>query len=369
LQDKQYAVSAHRIVERFPPTSNRSLRAWASSDELMLAYFNENDLDHSGIAIYNDRFGYLATHLADHDPILVTTYRSQEASIIRNLNQNGLPDLEMIHLTADITTEITTALVKVPKSMDLFRLILSHIASYSKEDTIVLCGFMTKYFTKKMLEIAAMYFEEVGQSKAHKKARLLILQKPKQVQGESLMHSIPHQLISGNEVDLDQYYGVFSAKQVDYATQFLLSRLEVDASINIVLDLASGNGVIGLNVIDLLPNAEVHFLDDSQLAIESSKLNLAGHSGHFHYNYKMNDLQSAYFDLVICNPPFHFEHENTIEIALELFEGTYRVLKEEGRFVCVANLHLNYQTHLKKIFDQVDVVDMNSKFVVYECWK
>jgi len=180
-----------------------------------------------------------------------------------------------------------------------------------------------------MLEIASIYFEVVEQSLAHKKARLLVLNKPRPIEKEQLTHAIPHTLISGREVDLVQYYGVFSAKHIDYATQFLLSRLEVDASIKTVLDLASGNGVIGLNIIDLIPNAELHLLDDSQLAVASSRINLSAYDVEHHYN----------------------------------------VLKYEGRFVCVANLHLNYQTHLKKIFDQVDVVDMNAKFVVYECWK
>jgi len=369
LQDKTNSVSANRTIDRFPSTTNKSLRAWASSDELILSYLEDHNIPKSNLTIYNDRFGYLAVQLADYSPTLITSYRSQEIAIDRNLDKNKLSSLSQSHLTESLEDRIGTALVKVPKSMDLFRLMLSHLAHHSTSETTVICGFMTKYFTKQMLEIASIYFEVVEQSLAHKKARLLVLNKPRPIEKEQLTHAIPHTLISGREVDLVQYYGVFSAKHIDYATQFLLSRLEVDASIKTVLDLASGNGVIGLNIIDLIPNAELHLLDDSQLAVASSRINLSAYDVEHHYTFELDGLQEEYFDLVVCNPPFHFEHENTIEIALELFEGAYNVLKYEGRFVCVANLHLNYQTHLKKIFDQVDVVDMNAKFVVYECWK
>ena len=44
-----------------------------------------------------------------------------------------------------------------------------------------------------------------------------------------------------------------------------------------------------------------------------------------------------------------FEFENNIEVSIELFKEVYRCLKMGGRFVLVANKHLNYKTHLQKV--------------------
>ena len=45
-----------------------------------------------------------------------------------------------------------------------------------------------------------------------------------------------------------QYFGVFSAKHIDYATQFLLEHLKVLPDEHSILDLASGNGVISTEI-------------------------------------------------------------------------------------------------------------------------
>ncbi|MBL4708340.1 MAG: methyltransferase, partial [Flavobacteriales bacterium] len=42
-----------------------------------------------------------------------------------------------------------------------------------------------------------------------------------------------------------QYWGVFSAKHIDYATQYFLEHIKLNPTDNSILDLASGNGVIG----------------------------------------------------------------------------------------------------------------------------
>ena len=72
--------------------------------------------------------------------------------------------------------------------MDLFRLYLQQLTVALDEKAIVICGFMTKYFTPQMLEIANEYFEEVEQSLAWKKSRLLILSKPKQFKESSIIN-------------------------------------------------------------------------------------------------------------------------------------------------------------------------------------
>lgn len=357
-------------ITRYPVSDNRSLKSFSSADDYILNYITDNGIDTNGVTVYNDRFGYLSLHLIDSKPTIISNYKSQEDAINKNAADNKIEEkLNFQNPLSNNISAINLALVKVPKSMDLFRLHLIQIHESSTKNTKVICGFMTKYFTKQMIGIASEYFEVQEQSLAWKKSRLLILSEPKTDVNTNIINTIAHENVNGEKVEIKQYYGVFSAKHIDYATQFLIQNIELNSQIERVLDVASGNGILAYEISQLKSDLELHLLDDSYLANESAKLNLQDQEAKYHYADRLVDIESDYFDLVICNPPFHFEHENNIEMALELFHGIQRVIHEDGRFLCVANLHLNYKTHLAKIFGQVEVIAMNSKFVVYECWK
>jgi 16S rRNA G1207 methylase RsmC len=345
-------------ISRYPKTQNQSLRAWSAADELTLEYIKQNKLPENAI-IYNDRFGYLTCHLPQAKTICV--YKSQEKAITQNFEANDLGQFTPVSLFEDLdATE--TALISLPKSLDLFELYLQHIYNNSSKNVVVVCSFMTRHFSKRILEIASQYFEIIEQSKAKKKARLLVLKNKKQLKQKTLVNEVTFE-----EHTFKQYYGVFSSKNIDYATQFLVKNLDLKSSDKTILDLASGNGVLAFYAQQKNPKAEIYLLDDFALAIESSKLNLK--KAHFYYNDSLNDFKDTFFDFIISNPPFHFEHENNIEVSLELFQQVFNKLKQSGRFQLVANNHLNYKTHLLKIFPEVNITAENEKFVVYECIK
>jgi 16S rRNA G1207 methylase RsmC len=165
---------------------------------------------------------------------------------------------------------------------------------------------------------------------------------------------------------LQQNYGVFSSDHIDYATQFLIDQIQVKETENNILDLACGNGVIAMAIQLQKPEAEIFLTDDSFLAIESAKLNIDGPGVHYFWNDQLDDIPEKSLDLAVTNPPFHFGFETNIEVTIRLFNEVAEKLKQAGRFVCVANQHLNYKTHLEKIF-KVKVLAQNDKFIVYEC--
>ena len=251
--------------------------------------------------------------------------------------------------------------------MELFRLQLFQLSQSLEDDAVVLGGFMTKYFSPKMIAIASEFFQNVEQSKAWKKSRLIILQNKKPFREISIVHSIAF------EKDIyQQYFGVFSAKNIDYASQFFIQNWGIKKEANRVLDLASGNGILAKKIKEKNPASEVHLMDDAYLAIESSKLNLSApkesnsENIFFHWNDSMAIFDDDFFDLVVSNPPFHFEHETNIEVAIRLFREVKRCLKNGGSFQLVASRHLNFKTHLEKIFKMVIVISENDKFIIYE---
>jgi len=352
-------------IKRYPPTSQRSLQAWSAADEHILNHLEEVDLTAKQISIYHDRFGFLACTLHERSPLSVVTFKSQAKAIEQNLSANKLdwqPDA-MIGPLASTAHKIDVGIMKVPKALDLFRLYLHQLSQSLNEDGHIICGFMTRHFSAQMLKIAELYFSDVRQSRAYKKSRLLLLSGKKALPATELLQTISFE---GHD-DLQSYPGVFAGKSVDIATRFLLENLLLREDDKTILDLGAGYGVIAKAIHTLNPLRELHLMDDNALAIASAKLNLSGKDIHFHYEDSLTQLAGQKFDFVVSNPPFHFEHENNIEIPLRLFAEVKHSLNPGGHFQLVANHHLNYKTHLGKMFRRVKTVAENKKFVVYDC--
>lgn len=351
-------------INRYDLSEDKSLQAWSAADEYLLQEFNELKNKPGHLSIYNDRFGFLACNLHSISPTVIITNKSQEKAIDSNLNANNLSSVNFANPLSELKSKIDTALVKIPKSLGLFQLFLEHISQNSTDDVTVICAFMTKYFTPNLLQIAEEYFEVVEQSRAQKKARLLILSKKKETAKRDLITSLSYK-----DQDYRQYLGVFSADHIDYATQFFLDHLEVKKTDQCILDLASGNGVIGNEIFKQFLDVEIHLMDDSFLAVESAKLNISGTHIHHHFNNELSIFDDGTFDLIVTNPPFHFEYEINIQVPLELFRGCHRCLKLGGNLQIVANKHLNYKTHLERFFTTVQVIAKAKKFIVYKCVK
>lgn len=354
-------------INRFPKSTNRSLRSWSAADELLLTHIQEKKIKVDSTVIYNDRFGFLSTVLDRNKPLKVLDYKSQEWSIRFNLEENEfeINNELLISPLQNYPKEINLGLVKIPKSLDLLQLQLQQISNQIDAEGSVICSFMTKNFSKRIIEIAEIYFDKIEQTKAVKKARLMILSSPKKGVKKELINSVE----LNKETSLNQYFGVFSSNHIDYASQFLIDNLKIDSSAMMGLDLASGNGVLAYSIRQQNKDLELHLVDDMALAIESSKMNLTDENTYFHHNNSLEEFQNNFFDFVVCNPPFHFEYETNIEVSLTLFKNVKRCLRKGGEFFIVANQHLNYKTHLSKMFPIVEIVNENDKFVIYKCVK
>lgn len=351
-------------IDRYDLSEDRSLRAWSAADEYLLDAFNKKEKKPQHLAIYNDRFGFLGCHLHPFSPTLISTHKSQEKAIEANFKANRIPLVDFKNPLSELDNNMDLALIKTPKSLGLFKLFLEQITHNSTSDVTVICAFMTRHFTPKLLEIAEEYFEEVEQSRAVKKARLLILSKKKKTIERKIINSLNY-----NNHEYQQYLGVFSAEHIDYATQFFLNHIDIKNTDLRILDLASGNGIIGNEIFKQLPNSEIHLMDDSYLAVLSAQLNLKGQNIHHHFNNDLSIFDNDTFDLIVTNPPFHFEYEINIQIPIKLFKEAFRCLKKDGNLQIVSNKHLNYQVHLKPLFSSVEIIAEDKKFVIYKCIK
>ncbi len=371
IRIKKELLTMKLNIQRYPKTNNKSLVAWNAADEYLLSYFQKQEYKNPNILLQGDRFGFLACNLHSYMPTSVTAFKSQEKALYLNLEENNLiaSDITVINPLDRIPKVVDIALVKIPKSLDLFKLYLFQISRNTNESTVVFASFMTKHFSKQMLKIASEFYEEVNQSLAWKKSRILILKKPKLFIERSIISSIK----LSSDKELRQYFGVFSANNIDYATSFLLENMNLNINNNRILDLASGNGIIAYTILNMYKDhgwkqPEVHLLDDSFLALESSKLNMPKNNCFYHFNDNLDEFKDKYFDLIITNPPFHFEYEINTEISVGFFKQAHRCLNTGGRFQIVFNRHLDYKQLLRRVFKRVELIAENSKFVILECY-
>lgn len=356
----------HQVqIKRYPPSGNRSLKPWSAADELMLTFLSEESFN--SLHLWNDRFGFLGTTLAQHHPTHSITYRSQDTSLTKNLERNGLEvrQQDRIPITQTPAHSCQLALMKVPKSLDLFHLQIHQAAQMLQPDGKVICGFMTRHFSPQLLKYAESLYYSVEQSRAWKKSRLLVLSSPKPAE-ERPQPQMIEVFFSPDHV-LKQFPGVFSAGQIDPATRFFLEHVTLKETDQTILDVGTGNGIISAVLQSRYADRTFHMTDDSILAIESARMNVTANPECFHVTDTLTSLPPIPVDIVVSNPPFHLEHENNIEVSLRLFREIHQLLRPDGHFMLVANKHLNYKTHLDKWFRVVSVVSQNKKFVIYDC--
>jgi 16S rRNA G1207 methylase RsmC len=351
------------LWRRYPTTDNHTLQAWNAADEYLISEYQSRFPESKKTAVFHDRFGYLTGNLGNQQPDVIVYLKSQQKAVVQNIEINSLK-VEYRFLTPFdeyFGAKWEVCIIQMPKSIEIWEIYLKMIHRFSDEKVEILAGFMTRHFTENWLEVAKKYFYNVGQSKAWKKARLMTLSGKK----EGVATDLQAKKLTFREIEFYQYPGVFSKDKIDDATRFLLENIHLKTGENKILDWGCGNGVIGKVLSGEDQARDVYYLDDNIMATESAKQNV--NNGHIFWEYDISLLKNVLFDIIITNPPFHFEYENDITVSLRFFEKATGHLKKGGRLIVVANRFINYKTHLVKWYEDVQIVAENEKFVVYEC--
>ena len=334
----------------------------SQADRLLIQYAVDELPQELPVTVLHDRFG--AVGLSLPQPVrFVTSFHSQEEAIRRNAT--GAPP-PMVTLPAG-PAPVAHALVRIPKAVELFEYYLAYLAAHARPGMRVAAGFMTRYFTARLLQLGQQYATTVTQTRAHKKARLLLLSDFKPLRQGAGPRVLRRSQVY-RDVTYTQYFGVFSARHVDHATQFLLDIWPDDLPTPAtILDIGCGNGIIGDQLLRRYPKAQLTATDDFSLAVASARQNLPSDRATVHYAHTLAGVADRSQELVVTNPPFHVGHTNTLAISLALFGEVRRVLTATGSFILVANRHLNYATHLGQLFAEVVTVGENNKYLVYCC--
>lgn len=141
--------------------------------------------------------------------------------------------------------------------------------------------------------------------------------------------------------------GVFSAGELDAATQLLLQHLPNVANTQ-VLDLGCGYGALALALTQ--QGATVCGLEDdypSFLSAQANQVNV------LHSDIDFALPKDQLFDIVVTNPPFHLGGNVILEVAQAFVWAAHARLKRGGRFYLVANSFLKYEPLVAQLFGQV----------------
>ena len=364
----EIALLRHPLIKH---PSMRNLRAWDAADEYLLQYTSELQLPtNSKVLLLNDQFGALTLALNEFQLIHQSDSQVAQTACKLNLERNHIDDMNLLFLDSlkTVTDIQDLILIKIPKSLAMLEDQLYRLRQAIGPQTQIVGAAMTRHLPSRAIDLFQTILGETTTSLARKKARLVICQpQPEFWNGAS---PFPNQYVLENtSVTLINHANVFSQRRLDIGTRFLLERLPETQGNELVVDLACGNGILGLMIKSSNPSARVLFTDESYMAVASAQTNVVNALGSaegckFKVQHSLDNTKSDCADLIINNPPFHQQTAIGDFIAWAMFSDARRVLKPGGRLVVVANRHLNYHSKLKKLFGNCTVIGANRKFTI-----
>lgn len=380
-------LSRQLELVRYPQDKqHKSLQAWDSADELLIEHVAQNvpAQQQAQCSIFNDDFGVLGCWFADKTPVWISDSHIAHRSLATNLTLNHLaPDINEQRVTAPVDARSSLAalaeapslvMLKIPRTLALLEHQLIELARVMTPQTTVVAAAKVKAVTSSVLALFEKYIGTTTTSLAKKKSRLIFASPERKA--ATLPSPYPSRwscrLPSGRTVTMINHANVFSRQSLDIGARFMLEHMQV-AETDTVIDLGCGNGVLGLNALDMAPGARVHFVDESYMALasarESVELNFPERLAdcHFHISNCLESLlalPALTVNKVLCNPPFHQQNAITDHIAWQMFTESRELLAKGGHLVIVGNRHLDYHTKLKRVFGGVKNLASQKKFVI-----
>lgn len=375
------------LLDRHPPIRDRPLRAWDAADELLLHHLHDEGLGATGtVLVVNDSSGALTVALgaAGNLPRFLTDSYVSLLATRANLDRNGIDPGALVVLSGpgdiavgpddgpDGRPTADVVVIKLPKSAGLLEHQLHQLRQVIDRDTVVVAGAMTRHLHRGALDLFESLIGPTVTSQARKKARLVHPTWDADARPGPSPWPRRYRLDDGTEVV--NHAGVHAASRLDPGTRFLLEHLPGEPRQGTIVDLGCGDGVVGLRLARMHPDASLLLVDESPLAVESARetfaLNGVDAAARFEVGDVLEDLAGGVpvapgsVDLVVVNPPFHADHAISDEVAWRMLLQSHHALRPGGEVLVVGNRHLGHHAKLRRIFGGFQVVASNPKFVI-----
>ncbi|GIU47588.1 ribosomal RNA large subunit methyltransferase G [Shewanella sp. KT0246] len=362
---------------RYPKQQESNLQAWDAADEHLIKHIVEHEITAKKTAIINDSFGALQCALTKREPtwplFVETDAKTSLLGAKQNLEDNHLAQTNISHFNSRdlLPTDTQLVLIKLPKNLTYFAHQLQRLSQVLPAGTQVLIGAKAKSINKSLLAIIEQNLGPASASLTWKKTRVISCITDGKLRKNLVQVTWP---VEHLKLTISNLSNVFAANKLDIGARIMLENMP-KGEFNTVIDLGCGNGILGLHAAQLYNNANIHFVDDSEMAVASSQHNweinqLPIELGHFHWDDCLTHLdEEISADLILCNPPFHQGEAITDHIAWQMFLDARRRLAPGGLLQVVGNRHLSYHIKLQRIFKNCKTVASNGKFVILQARK
>jgi 23S rRNA (guanine1835-N2)-methyltransferase len=321
--------------------------------------------------VVNDEFGAVCCAL--QAATLWTDSYLASLSVQNNLRRNSLRSVNVLWSTDTLSEHLKPdrcklVVMRVPKQLAYFEHQLSQLSLLLPEGTRVLVAGMDKHLSVATASLIENYIGPTERHRGQHKARLFTACKderrpePFSGSGEYYSDKLNQPLVS--------LANVFAREKMDIGSRFLLDSLATITPVDRLIDLACGNGIIGLTTASRGQCSSLLMCDESAMAIASARINTERCAPGCDVSYLHGDGLLNYdgkpVNLILCNPPFHLNHRVDEGVGRRLLAQCAKHLVTGGALCLVANRHLNYLPVLKREFSTVEKLAQNNKFVVWQ---
>ncbi len=213
------------------------------------------------ILAVNDEHGALAI------PLRAAASWSDSAlsnrALARNLERNQQPPIPVIPSTEAPPGDCSLVAMRVPKQLAYFEYQLATLAATAPRGTPLLLAGMDKHLSPNTAQVIERYIGPTERHPGQRKARVFetVIDGPRE--DYPLWAGYYCQPLGA---ELRAMANVFSRDALDQGSAFLLSQLRALAPAERAIDLACGNGVLGLAALAAGLALEVVFCDESAMA-------------------------------------------------------------------------------------------------------
>lgn len=364
-------------LNRYPLRKQETLRAWDAADEYLLQYLAQQDFlsEKKRLLILNDAFGGLTIPLSIYQPLNVSDSYISERAIVCNaeLNHIKTANLHQLGSLDPLAGEYDLVLIKIPRSMAMLEYQLQQLRTCCSPSTVIIAAAMSKHIHTSTLNCFEQLIGPTRTSLAQKKARLVFSEFDADIKTAESRYPDSYVLDTSGERYMN-HANVFSREKIDLGSRLLLQFIPQSDRYNNIVDLACGNGIIGIAAAKANPHAHLYFIDESYMAVESARLNVE----HLLENQSLCEflvtdclqgIENESQDLILNNPPFHQQHTVGDFIAWQMFKESRDKLRQGGELIIVGNRHLGYHIKLRKLFGNCSVLGSNKKFVILQAIK
>lgn len=361
-------------LERYPEEESAELQAWEAADEYLLQALV--DVQPEGpVLIFNDQFGALTCALYSYHPVSVGDSFISQQALLRNLARNALAldGVQWQDSLQALPANPALVVIKIPKTLALLEQQLLMLKAVVGPNTRILAGAKARDVHTSTLKLFERIIGPTHTSLAWKKARLIYATPDMSLIAPGSPYPTVWTL-EGSEEQIHNHANVFSRASLDIGARFFMQHIPSGMSGTLV-DLGCGNGVIGLTALKQNPDAEVIFIDESYMAVQSSRINIQKNYPDFMSRCRfivgnsLEDIPANSIQLILCNPPFHQLQSITDHIAWQMFRDARRCLKKGGWLRIIGNRHLAYHLKLRRLFNQCSTIAANKKFVILQSEK